>query len=103
MPVLQILFASRSVEEQWPLPNIPRAVTKELEVVVPLELPTTSIVQANLANQPTLLLSQDHHAVFILLMRNPREPSIPRSMHKTEKNQPNDSDADVARSALHIR
>ena len=90
------------VLRQWLLPNIPRAVTKELEVVVPLELPATSIVQANIANQPTLLLSQGHHAVFALLMTSPAEPSIPRSVHKTEKNQPSDSDAGVARSVLHI-
>ena len=77
-------------------------MTKELRAVVPPELPATSTVQANIANRPTLLLSQDHHAVFVLLMINPGEPSIPRSVHKTEKNQPSDSDADVARSALHI-
>ena len=77
-------------------------MTKELGAVVLPELPATSTVQANLANQPTLLLSQDHHDVFVLLMTNPSEPSILRSVHKTEKNQPSDSDADVARSALHI-
>ena len=70
--------------------------------MVPPELPATSTVQANLANQPTLLLSQDHHAVFVLLMTSPGEPSIPRSVRKTEKNQPIDSDGDVTRSALHI-
>ena len=52
--------------------------------MVPLELPATSIVQANLANQPTLLLSQDHHAVFVLLMTSPGEPSIPRSVRVKE-------------------
>ena len=56
--------------------------------MVPLELPATSIVQVILANQPTLLLSQDHHAVFVLLMTSPEEPSIPHSEHKTEKTSP---------------
>ena len=70
--------------------------------MVSLELPATSTVQANLENQPTLLQLQDHHAVFVSLTTKPEEPSIPRSAHKTEKNQPSDSDADVARSAHHI-
>ena len=81
---------------------IPRVMTEGLGAVVSPELPATSTVQTNLANQLTLLLSQDHHAVFVLLMTNPGETSIPRSVHRTEKNQPSDSDVDVARSALHI-
>ena len=84
MHVLQVCLLP-GVLTQWPLPNIPRAVTKELEAVVPTELPATSTVQANFANQPTLLLSQDHHAVFVLLMTKPGEPLILRSAHKTEK------------------
>ena len=81
MHVSQVCFLP-GVLKQWPLPNIPRTVTEELEVVVPPELPATSTVQANLTNQPTLLLSQDHHAASVLLMTNPGEPSIPHSVRE---------------------
>ena len=63
------------------------------------ESPATSTVRAILANQPTLLLSKDPHAAFVALMTNPGEPSIPHSVHKTEKNHPSDSDAEVADSS----
>ena len=70
--------------------------------MVPPESPATSTVQTTLASQLILLLSPDPHAVFALLMTNPREPSIPHSVHKTERSHINDPVVGVARSAPHI-
>ena len=63
MHVLQVCLLPGVLQTVADSQNIPRAMTKELGAVVPPELPATSIAQANLARQPTLLLSQDHHAV----------------------------------------